>query len=251
MALRSSTNFSAAAGSTNSARAPETFDRMPYTYSSTAFFRSLVSSMTRSCSAISNSSLTKVSSTALGKPPTTEDTGTSVLITRFFITGAAGSVSMGAASPSGAGGSGAGSGGTSSSISSTAAADSTETRPLRLRRTFTLSLVLPSGSLHLGTGPISKEPTESSALGGRRVGVVYLAWTEKVSLRKKVIIFDEGTGLLRSKSSMSFASPPSPTQLNDTGKGNESTTSKSRTLNWGESMAPWSAQPRATHSDAL
>ena len=65
-----------------------------------------------------------------------------------------------------------------------------------------------------------------------------MAWRVNVSLRKKVIILDEGTALLRSKSSMSFTSPPSACHEKETGKGNESTTSKSRTRNCGESMAP-------------
>ena len=151
---------------------------MPYTYSSTAFLRSFVSSITRSCSAISNSSLTNCSRTWAGRPPTVEDTGTSIFLTFFFFsgTGAAASVSMGFSplgssgavfSPFSAGASvsmgasaaaGAGAGATSSSISSTACADSTETRPLRLRRTLTLSLVLPSSELVDGMGPTSKEP---------------------------------------------------------------------------------------------
>mmetsp|Transcript_4488 Transcript_4488/g.20411 ORF Transcript_4488/g.20411 Transcript_4488/m.20411 type:complete len:214 (-) Transcript_4488:1367-2008(-) len=213
---------------------------MPYTYSSTAFLRSLVSSITRSCSAISNSSLTNCSRTAGGKPPTVEDTGTSIFLTFFFFsgTGAAASVSMGFSplgspgavfSPFSAGGAsvsmgasvaGAGSGTgaeTSSSISSTACADSTETRPLRLRRTLTLSLVLPSSELVVGMGPTSKDPICVMALGGRSVGVVYLAWSVNVSSRKKVIILVDGTALLRSKSSISFTSPPSACHWKETG----------------------------------
>mmetsp|Transcript_11923 Transcript_11923/g.44348 ORF Transcript_11923/g.44348 Transcript_11923/m.44348 type:complete len:300 (-) Transcript_11923:878-1777(-) len=147
---------------------------------------------------------------------------------------------------------GAGAGTTTvSSISSIACADSTSTKPFRFKRTLTLSLVLVSGSLDCGTGPISKLPTLSSAFGGNKVGVVYRACTANVSLRKKVIAFNEGTVLLRSNNSMSFASPSSACQVNDTGKGKESITSKSRTLNWGESIAPCSAHPRATHSLAL
>ena len=127
-------------------------------------------------------------------------------------------VSMG--SPSGGSSPSAGAGAgttTSSSTSSTACADSTETNPVRLRRIATLSLVLPSGSLHLGTGPISNAPTFTSALGGSSVGVVYLACTPKVSLRKNVIVLSDGTALLRSKSSVSLASPSSVFQQIATG----------------------------------
>mmetsp|Transcript_355 Transcript_355/g.806 ORF Transcript_355/g.806 Transcript_355/m.806 type:complete len:643 (+) Transcript_355:899-2827(+) len=247
---------------------------MPYTNSSTAFLRSFVSSITRSCSAISNSSVTNCSMTAAGRPPTVDDTGRSVFLIFFFFSGtgagaasaaspaAAASPSPIAASPSAAAaaaGAGTATTGASSSISSTACADSTLTRPFRFRRTFTLILVLESlasGSTTrladgAGTGPMSKVPTDSAAPGASSCGVVYLACSVKVSLRKKVIILDDGTGLLRSNSSMSLTSPPSPTQLKDTGYGKVSTTSNSRTLNCGLSMAPCSAHPRATHSDAF
>mmetsp|Transcript_14967 Transcript_14967/g.64135 ORF Transcript_14967/g.64135 Transcript_14967/m.64135 type:complete len:686 (+) Transcript_14967:466-2523(+) len=248
VSLRSFENCSATAGSAKGANASETFERIEYTYSSTAFLRSFVSSITRSCSAMSYSSCTNVSRTCAGRPPTTLETGTSVRMVFLTIL----VVSMG--SPSGGSSPSAGAGAgtvTSSSISSTACADSTETSPLRLRRIATLSLVLPSGSLHFGTGPISNAPMFVSALGGSSVGVVYLACTPKVSLRKNVIVLSDGTALLRSNSSVSFASPSSVFQQNATGYGNESTTSKSRTLNWGESIAPCKAHPRATHSDAL
>ena len=66
------------------ARASATLVPAPYTYSSTAFLRSFVSSITRSCSAISNSSLTNCSRTWAGRPPTVEDTGTSIFLTFFF-----------------------------------------------------------------------------------------------------------------------------------------------------------------------
>mmetsp|Transcript_12507 Transcript_12507/g.44976 ORF Transcript_12507/g.44976 Transcript_12507/m.44976 type:complete len:349 (-) Transcript_12507:876-1922(-) len=226
--------------------------------------------MTRSWSAISYSSATNVSSTCDGRPPTTETTLTSVFFTFFFFstTGAAGaaSASIFSAPPSSAagfsasamgssslaaGGAGGGSTTTSSSISSIACACSTETRPLRFKRTFTLSFVFSSASLARAMGPMSNDPIASSVPGGSSVGVVYFAWIVNVSSRKKVIIFDDGTALLRSKISSSFASPSSLAHANDTGYGNESTTSKSRTLNCGESIAPWSAHPLATHSLAL
>ena len=86
VAFNSALKLSRVASSTYSASCSAILERMLYTYSSTAFLRSFVSSITLSCSAMSYSSLVKRSTIFGGKPPTWLVTGTSVFLT-FFLAG--------------------------------------------------------------------------------------------------------------------------------------------------------------------
>mmetsp|Transcript_10607 Transcript_10607/g.36871 ORF Transcript_10607/g.36871 Transcript_10607/m.36871 type:complete len:346 (+) Transcript_10607:181-1218(+) len=153
--------------------------RMLYTYSSTRFFFSFVSSITRSCRAMSNSRSVASCNAGPAMPANVDATGMSVRTVFFFVLGAsAASASMGAApssalaspwpsppalaspspSPSALGSSALGAAsaaGTSSTTSSTTCALSTDTTPCRLRRVLSLILLLPP-SFAGGTGPMVK-----------------------------------------------------------------------------------------------
>ena len=260
---------------------------MEYTYASTAFFLSFVSSMTLSCNAMSNSSCLHFSSTLSGKPPVYVDLiGTSVFFVFFLISiinfgfVSSGSSSLAAssspssfcspssppssppsvsifslASPSVFFGSsfffGSSTIGTctSSSYSSHTCASVHSTKPFKFNFTFnlTLCLSLPFGTA--GNGPISNVPNEDSSEDS---SVFVVACTVNCFPFKNVICFVLGIGLYFSNNSTSFTSPfASPGQDILTGNANASMTSNSRTLNNGESMAPCNAHPLATDSEAF
>mmetsp|Transcript_7090 Transcript_7090/g.21406 ORF Transcript_7090/g.21406 Transcript_7090/m.21406 type:complete len:275 (+) Transcript_7090:713-1537(+) len=259
---------------------------MEYTYASTAFFLSFVSSITLSCNAMSNSSCLHFSSTLSGKPPECVTLiGTSVFFVFFFISilnfgfvssgsSAAAAASSSFFSPSSSpsppssvsifslvspsvffgssvflGSSTIGTC-TSSSYSSHTCASVHSTKPFRFNFTFTLTLCLSLPFGTAGKGPISNVPKEDSVAADSSVSVV--ACTVNCFVFKNVICLVLGIALYFSNNSTSLTSPfASPGHDILIGNANASMTSNSRTLNNGESMAPCNAHPLATDSEAF
>mmetsp|Transcript_42 Transcript_42/g.101 ORF Transcript_42/g.101 Transcript_42/m.101 type:complete len:285 (-) Transcript_42:1003-1857(-) len=212
--------------------------------------------------AMSNSFSTYCCRTVAFSPLVVAFTGTSVRIF-FFSTlgsslGASSFLSVSIASaPSAASSSLAGAGGFSTICSSMAWTLSTAATPCRFSFSVTLSLGT-EPSLVLGTGPIWKVEMVGGMPGGSSSGSAHAHSIPKPSERISVSTLVEGTevvflGKMTSVTSSSVGLPASSAffQVKERGKGYASCTSNSRTLNAGDSMAPWRAQPRATDSEAL